>query len=105
MLSAKARDLRARRGPSGKAGCACGYQLERSVRSKGGRGGETRGQNAPNLGLVPFPGRVDKRVFIPQEQLLALLCILGLAGDWGSEMQAQDAQGALWFPACWFQKI
>jgi len=23
-------------------------------------------------------------------------------GGWGSEMQAQDVQGALWFPACLF---
>jgi hypothetical protein len=45
-----------------------------------GRDGETRGQNALNLGLVPCLRRVEKRLFILREQLLALLCILGLAG-------------------------
>jgi len=70
-----------------------------------GRDGETRGQNVPNLGLVPFRRRLEKRLCISLEQLLALLCILGLAGDWGSEMQAQDEQGALWFPACLFWMI
>ena len=46
-----------------------------------GRDGETRGQNAPNLGLVPFPRRPGKRLVILREQLLALLFILGLARD------------------------
>ena len=48
-----------------------------------GQNGETRGQNAPNLGLVRFSRRLDKRLFILREQLFALLCILGLAGGLG----------------------
>ena len=42
--------------------------------------GETRGKNAPNLGEVPQPRRFFKGLFILREELLALLCILGLAG-------------------------
>ena len=42
--------------------------------------GEKRGHNAPDLGPVPFFRRLDKRLLILREQLLALLCILGLAG-------------------------
>jgi len=38
------------------------------------------GQNARNLGHVPLPRSREKRSFICLEQLLALLCILGLAG-------------------------
>lgn len=47
-----------------------------------GRGwdGETRRQNGPNLCHVPFIRRPEKRLVIILEQLLALLCILGLAG-------------------------
>ena len=70
-----------------------------------GRDGETRGQNASNLGLVPFLHRVDKRLFISLEQLLALLCILGLAGGLGLRDQAEDVQDALWFPVSLFQMI
>lgn len=50
--------------------------------------------NAPNLGRVPYHRRLVKRVFILLEQLLALLCVLGLAGGWGSETQAWGDQGA-----------
>ena len=45
--------------------------------------GEKRGQNVPDLGPVPFLRRLDKRLLILREQLLALLCILGLAGRLG----------------------
>ena len=48
-----------------------------------GRDGETRGQNTLNLGRVPFPRRLDQRLFILHEQLLALLCIPGLVGRLG----------------------
>ena len=47
-----------------------------------GLDGGTRGQNASDLGRVLFPVicPMEQRLLIPREQLLALLCILGLAG-------------------------
>ena len=44
----------------------------------------------PNLGHVPFRRRVDKRILFVLEQLLALLCILGLAERLG----LKDEQGS-----------
>ena len=41
---------------------------------------EPRRQHAPNLVEIPCVHRVEKRLCISLEQLLALLCILGLAG-------------------------
>jgi len=83
MLSAKAHDLKERSG----GGQANGMSLRASARAQCqiGRGldGETRGQNAPNLGRAPFLRRVDQRLLILREQLLAPLCILGLAGRLG----------------------
>jgi len=38
------------------------------------------GRYEHHLGIVPFLYRLEKRVFIQQEQLPALLCIPGLSG-------------------------
>ena len=52
---------------------------------KVGRGldGEKRGHNAPDLARVPLFCCFDQRLRMLREQLLALLCILGLAGRLG----------------------